>query len=570
MTRLQQTEFTKRELERRGWNGTLKEMYQRAIDVYASNEAHADILMKAADRAWWSPASPIFLSTYVKGALPISCFLNQPEDRMASINEVLAENMSLSANGGGVATGWANIRGIGAKIKGKGVTGGVLPYLRIQDSIAHGVSQGSIRAGSSAAYLPIWHSEIMEFINLRFADNRDERRRCYDLFPAVVIDNTFMAALAEGSDYEIGRDSGITKKIPAREIWQELMRARMLRGVPYIMFEGNLNPESNVLPVSMSNLCTEILLPTGVDQYGKRRTAICCLASVNDEYYDEWKFCPEFLPAVLEFLDNVIEAFIRDTENLPGYESARYSAQQQRSVGIGRMGTAYAFAKRNWPYDSQEAGELDVEIQAHIRKELDKANARLAFERGACPDSLYFKTKPKRNFHTTAIAPTSTISGFLDTSPCTEPVEMYYVASNQTGVRVEENKYAKKLIPEDIFREAARYNGNTAYLANYPQYARYAEVFKGPWQIDPKVLIDRAAARQPYLDQGQSLNLWRNATADMSAVTQYAWRAGVVTLYYQHNERAQQATSLDIDDSNLFDTASAACSIDNPNCEACQ
>jgi len=552
----------------------LEDLFHATLAKYATNFDHYERLMGYSRRAWWCPASPIMLSAYIKDALPISCFLNEPQDNLASITGKLSENMGLASHGGGVATYWGNIRGVGADIQGKGKTGGVIPFIKIQDAISHGISQGNIRQGSSAVYLPVWHSEIKEFINLRFAQSQDTNRVCPNVFPAVIIDDTFMHALETGEPYYIGKDVDKQIEISAKELWEDIIQSRKQRGVPYILFEGNLKNEKRFQPVKMSNLCTEILLPTGKDKYGKQRTAVCCLASTNVEYYDEWYGNEQFIQDVMEFLDNVLEHFIKEAKDIPAYQDAIYSVQRERSVGLGIMGLAYLYQKLLIPFESEEARELNERIVADLDSMTRKASERLARERGPCLDA--FDSQWPKNWerfsHRLAIAPTSTISGLLNTSPSTEPVANCQNLDGGNGYVGFVNKYLFENAPQELHDALLAANGDVSKLPDFPHKDKLVAVFKGPHEISPLTIIERAADRQKYLDQGQSVNLWETAEpANWSRVYYEAWKSGVITLYYVYALRLIQGENLheDVDMFVPFEEETPACSIDNPKCETC-
>ena len=304
------------------------------------------------------PATPVLSNGGTERGLPISCFLNEAGDSLEGILGLWSENVWLAARGGGIGSYWGNLRSIGEKIGKVGKTSGIIPFIKVMDSLTLAISQGSLRRGSAACYLPIDHPEIEEFIEMRRPTGGDVNRRSLNLHHGVLVSDDFMRAVETDSQWALRspKDGSVQSTIPARNLWIRLLTARVETGEPYIIYIDTVNrqiPQHHKLAglkVKTSNLCSEITLPTGIDNQGNERTAVCCLSSLNIEMYDEWKDDKIFIEDVMRFLDNVMSDFINKAPD--SFKNAKYSAMRERSVGLGVMGLHSFFQQKNIPFGS--------------------------------------------------------------------------------------------------------------------------------------------------------------------------------------------------------------------------
>ncbi|HBK90094.1 MAG TPA: ribonucleoside-diphosphate reductase subunit alpha, partial [Parvularcula sp.] len=331
------------------------------------------------------------------------------------------------SNGGGIGTYWGGVRSIGEKVKGAGATSGIIPFIRVMDSLTLAISQGSLRRGSAAVYLDIHHPEIEEFLEIRKASG-DFNRKSLNLHHGLNITDEFMTAVAEDREFGLKspKTGEVLKTVSARKLWQKVLEIRLATGEPYLVFSDTVNramprhQRDLGLKVSTSNLCSEIMLHTGRDHLGEDRTAVCCLSSINAEKYFEWKDDPRFIEDVMRFLDNVLEDFIQRAP--ASMAKAVYSAKRERSVGLGLMGFHSFLQELGVPFESAMAKSWNVKLFKHIRMGADAASVVLAEERGPCPDAEERGVK-QRFSHKLAIAPTASISIICGgCSPCIEPI----------------------------------------------------------------------------------------------------------------------------------------------------
>ena len=304
------------------------------------------------------PATPVLSNGGTQRGLPISCFLNEASDSLEGIVGLWNENVWLASKGGGIGSYWGNLRSIGEKVGAVGKTSGVIPFIRVMDSLTLAISQGSLRRGSAAVYLPVWHPEIEEFVEIRRPTGGDPNRKALNLHHGILVSDAFMRAVEADEPWPLlsPKDETPVRSISARALWIRILTARIETGEPYLIFSDHVNrarPEHHKLAgleVKTSNLCSEITLPTGRDQHGMERTAVCCLCSLNLESWFEWKDHPTFIEDVMRFLDNVLQDFIDRAP--PGMEKARYSAMRERSVGLGVMGFHSFLQSQNVPWES--------------------------------------------------------------------------------------------------------------------------------------------------------------------------------------------------------------------------
>lgn len=522
-------------------------LFARVARTYGTNEAHAQRIYDYISNHWFMPATPILSTAGNNRGLPISCFLSDIEDNMKGIIDNISENAWLSVMGGGIGTYAGSVRSIGERIGTNGKSSGVIPFLKVQDSLTLAINQGGMRRASCAIYLPIWHPEIEEFIELRRPTGGDPNRKCLNLHHAVVIDDKFMVAVQKDTEYELlsPKDDAVISKIKARDLWARLLQARIETGEPYMLFIDTVNeaiPGHHAtlgMKIKTSNLCNEIVLPTGKDYAGKQRTAVCCLSSMNLETYDEWKNNPDIIQDVMEFLDNVLQDFINTAG--PSHANAVYSAINERSVGLGVMGLHSLYQQRNLSWDSKEAYELNEEIFRKIRQRVEIADVQLAQTRGCCPDALNAKSIGRRFSYKMAIAPTASISIIAgNASPGIEPyLANVFLHKTLSGSFKVKNKWLQKLLAkygkdtDAVWSSIMTNEGSVQHLDFLSQHEK--DVFKTAEEIDQYDIIKQAGARAGYIDQSQSLNIFMRPDTTkryLSFLHIKAWKLGVKGLYY--------------------------------------
>jgi ribonucleoside-diphosphate reductase alpha chain len=549
----------------------LKESYMRETEsspqerfafvsaAFASNDAHAQRLYDYSSRHWLSYSTPILSFGRSKRGLPISCFLPYLDDSAEGLVNTLAEVNWLSMLGGGVGIG-LGIRSADDK------SVGIMPHLRTYDASSLAYRQGRTRRGSYAAYLDVSHPDILIFLEMR-KPTGDQNMRCLNLHHGINITDDFMQIIQTCMEDHNADDtwelkdphSGeVREKVSARELWQRILETRMLTGEPYIHFIDTSNkmmPEfqkQKGLSIKQSNLCSEIILPTD-----KERTAVCCLSSVNLEYYDEWKDDKLFLRDMAEMLDNVLQHFI---DNAPDAISrARFSAIQERSIGVGALGFHAYLQKNNIPFESALATSANNKLFKHIREKLDEANLQLGSERGEAPDTRGFGY---RFSHLMAIAPNASSSIIMgNTSPSVEPYRANaYRQDTLSGAHLNKNKFLDKIImkylsPDDspltpkgedeyqqIWSSIIANDGSVQHLEFLDEWTK--DVYKTSMEIDQRWVVDHAANRQNYIDQAQSINLFFRPDVNIKylhAVHFQAWKQGLKTLYYCRSEKLAKA-----------------------------
>ncbi|HXQ46643.1 MAG TPA: ribonucleoside-diphosphate reductase subunit alpha, partial [Caulobacteraceae bacterium] len=410
------TDFGKTTLERSYLlaGESYQDMFARVATAYADDADHAQRIYDYISRLWFMPSTPVLSNGGADRGLPISCYLNAVSDSLEGIVGTWNENVWLAANGGGVGTYWGGVRSIGEAVKGQGQTSGIIPFIRVMDSLALAISQGSLRRGSAAVYLDIHHPEIEEFLEIR-KPSGDFNRKSLNLHHGLAVTDAFMEAVRDGTEFALKspKTGEVVRRVDARALWQKILDVRLATGEPYLIFADTANrlmPEHQRalgLKVRQSNLCSEIMLHTGPDHLGVERTAVCCLSSVNAEKFLEWRDHPTFVEDVLRFLDNVLQDFIDRAP--PAMETARYAASRERSVGLGLMGFHSLLQSQNVPFESALAKSWNMRLLKHLRREADKASRTLAEERGPCPDAAD-RGVMERFSHKLAIAPTASIS----------------------------------------------------------------------------------------------------------------------------------------------------------------
>ena len=535
-----------------------QDLFARVASFYGDDTAHAQRLYDYISKMWFMPATPVLSNGGTKRGLPISCFLNEATDSLDGIVGLWNENVWLASKGGGIGSYWGNLRSIGEKVGQNGKTSGVIPFIRVMDSLTLAISQGSLRRGSAAVYLPISHPECEEFIELRRPTGGDPNRKALNLHHGLQISDAFMRAVEadEPWNFTSPKDGAIVRQVSARNLWIRILTARIETGEPYLVFSDAVNkaiPEHHKLAgleVKTSNLCSEITLPTGVDHHGKIRTAVCCLSSVNLETWLEWKDHPLFIEDIMRFLDNVLQDFI---DNAPeGMEKARYAAERERSVGLGVMGFHSFLQAQNVPFEGVVAKVWNKRMFKHIRTQADAASRMLADERGACPDALEYGINERFSCKT-AVAPTASISIIAGcTSPGIEPIAAnVFLQKTLSGSFVVRNRHLQQLLAikgmdrDDIWSSITLNKGSVQHLDFLTEQEKM--VYRTAFELDQRWVVEHAADRTPFVCQSQSVNLFLPADVhkrDLHQIHVMAWKKGVKSLYYCRSLSIQRADNV--------------------------
>jgi ribonucleoside-diphosphate reductase alpha chain len=554
------TDFGKATLSDRylGQNESYQDLFARVASTYADDNLHAQRIYNYISNLWLMPSTPILSNGGTERGLPISCFLNEASDSLSGILDLWSENVWLAAKGGGIGSYWGNLRSIGEKIGRVGKTSGIIPFIKVMDSLTMAISQGSLRRGSAACYLPIDHPEIEEFIEMRRPTGGDPNRKTLNLHHGVLVSDSFMRAVETDDQWPLKSpaDGSIQSTISARNLWIRLLTARVETGEPYIIFIDTVNrliPQHHKLAglsVKTSNLCSEITLPTGTDKDGNKRTAVCCLSSLNLEKYEDWKDDPKFIEDVMRFLDNVLTDFINKAPDT--FKDAKYSAARERSVGLGVMGLHSFFQKKLIPFESAVSKSWNKKIFKSINEKVNEASKMLAEERGACPDAEEFGFK-ERFSNKTAIAPTASISIICGgASPGVEPVAANsYAHKTLSGSYNVRNKYLKEVLKkykkdnEEIWSSITTNQGSVSHLEFLTNYEK--DVFKTAFELDQKWIVDLGADRTPDVSQAQSINIFLPADVHKKELHQIhfqAWKKGLKSLYYCRSKSIQRAENV--------------------------
>jgi ribonucleoside-diphosphate reductase alpha chain len=580
------TDFGKATLSDRyvGQSESYQDLFARVASTYADNNLHAQRIYDYISNLWFMPATPILSNGGTERGLPISCFLNEAGDSLGGILDLWNENVWLAAKGGGIGSYWGNLRSIGEKIGRVGKTSGIIPFIKVMDSLTMAISQGSLRRGSAACYLPIDHPEIEEFIEMRRPTGGDPNRKALNLHHGVLVSDAFMRAVETNSQWALKspKDRTIQSSVSARNLWIRLLTARVETGEPYIIFIDTVNrliPQHHKLAglnVKTSNLCSEITLPTGTDKEGKDRTAVCCLSSLNLETYDEWKDSSEFIEDVMRFLDNVLTDFINRAPD--SFDDAKYSAKRERSVGLGVMGFHSFLQKKSIPLESVMSKSWNKKIFKNIQTKVDKASESLALERGACPDAEEYGFK-ERFSNKTAIAPTASISIICGgASPGIEPIAANsYTHKTLSGSYNVRNRYLKEILKKNgkdddtTWSTITTNQGSVNHLDFLTDHEK--EVFKTAFELDQKWIIELGADRTPYVSQAQSINIFLPADVHKKELHQIhfqAWKKGLKSLYYCRSKSIQRAENINNNLSTNVTKNESNESKDYEECLSCQ
>ncbi|MDA9168756.1 ribonucleoside-diphosphate reductase subunit alpha [Pelagibacteraceae bacterium] len=532
-----------------------QDLFARVASTYADDNLHGQRIYNYMSNLWFMPSTPVLSNAGTERGLPISCFLNEASDSLNGIVDLWSENVWLAAKGGGIGSYWGNLRSIGEQVGRVGKTSGIMPFIKVMDSLTLAISQGSLRRGSAACYLPIDHPEIEEFIEMRRPTGGDPNRRALNLHHGVLVTDAFMRAVELDEQWPLKspHDGTVQSSMSARNLWIRLLTARVETGEPYIVFIDTVNrmiPQHHKLAgltVKTSNLCSEITLPTGIDKSGRDRTAVCCLSSLNLETYDEWKDEKIMLEDIMKFLDNVLTDFI--TRAPESFSDATYAAMRERSVGLGVMGFHSFLQKNSIPIESVMAKVWNNKMFKQIDKEVNAASVKLAEERGPCPDAADYGIM-ERFSNKTAIAPTASISIICGgASPGIEPVAANsYTHKTLSGSFNVRNKYLKQILAkyekdtDEVWSSITTNQGSISHLDFLSDLEK--DVFKTAFEIDQRWLIDHSADRTPYVSQAQSLNVFLPADVhkkDLHQIHFQAWKKGLKSMYYCRSKSIQRA-----------------------------
>ena len=529
-----------------------QERFAYVSKTFGSNQDHSQRLYEYSSKHWLSYSTPILSFGRSKRGLPISCFLPYLDDSAEGLVDTLSEVNWLSMLGGGVGIG-LGIRSADDK------SVGIMPHLRTYDASSLAYRQGRTRRGSYAAYLDISHPDILMFLEMR-KPTGDQNMRCQNLHHGINITDDFMHLIEQAMldpsfddtwNLKDPHSGEVRDSISAKELWQRILEIRMQTGEPYLHFIDTSNkamPEFQKklgLSIKQSNLCSEIILPTD-----KERTAVCCLSSLNLEYFDEWKNNKLFLRDTAEMLDNVLQYFI---DNAPDAISrAKFSAKRERSIGIGALGFHAYLQLNNLAWESALATSANNRMFKHISDGLNEANLQLGKERGEALDCV---GTGRRFAHVMAVAPNASSSILMgNTSPSVEPFRANaYRQDTLSGSYLNKNKHLDKIIKEkcdadteldynEIWSSIIANDGSIQHLEFLDDWTK--SVYKTSMEIDQRWLIDHAAHRQIYIDQAQSINLFFRPDANVKylhAVHFQAWKQKLKTLYYCRSEKLAKA-----------------------------
>lgn len=548
-----------------------QEAYARAALAYCAGDTElAQRIYDYASKGWFMFSSPVLSNAPTPGmkpkALPISCFLAYVPDSRAGLVDHQSELAWLAMLGGGVGGHWSDVRAVTEK------SPGAIPFLKVSDSAMSAYKQGRTRKGSYAAYLDVSHPDIIEFLNIRVPTGGDPNRKAFTLHNAINITDDFMEAVIADADWHLRNphDNSITETLKARDVWQRILEVRFRTGEPYLNFIDTANaalPETQKakgLRIKGSNLCNEIHLVTDKD-----RTAVCCLSSVNLEFYDKWK-STNMVADLIRFLDNVLSYFIEHGAAQPELAKAIHSATMERSLGLGAMGFHSYLQRNGIPWESPLAVGRNINMFKVIKAQAVAESRKLALERGEPED---MRGTGLRNAHLLAVAPNANSSIIVGCSPSIEPWKSNaFTARTRVGTHLVKNKYLVKVLMDhgkntpEVWKSIVLNEGSVAHLEFLTDWER--DTFKTANELDQHWLVEHAGKRQPYICQGQSVNLFFPKGAQRSYVNSVhlkAWKDKLKGLYYLRTDGAKaEQVSAQVTRVALSDT------INNEECVACQ
>ncbi len=547
----------------------LQEFYARVATGLCRGDAPlAQRLYDYMTRCWYIPATPTMMNIGTSKGLPISCFLNTVPDTLEGIFDIYRENAFLAKYGGGIGTDWSQLRGQNAALQASGLkSSGVIPFLKIMDSATIAVSRNSTRRGAAAAYLRIDHPDIEDFLEIRKPTGGDIDRKCLNINNGIVITDEFMKAVEENREYDLidPHYKIVTKRLNAQEIWRHILTMRAETGEPYLLFIDTVNnarPQHHKdkgLMVRQSNLCTEIVLPTD-----ETRTAVCCLGNLNIEKWEDWKGQIEQITYdCVTALDNNLETFCEMADPVE-FKKAINSVKHERSIGLGTMGYHGYLMSKMVPFESLMARNINKEIYATIYKHASAASERLGKERGLPLDG-----GTRRNSYVTSVQPTASTSFICnEATPSIEPISgNAFLQKTLSGSFLYKNKHLVKLLETkglnttEVWKKIIADKGSVLNLDGLSPEERI--VFRTPYEMNMRELIQQAADRQPYIDQAQSLNLFFPTPISgkyLHEVHVLAWKLGVKSLYYLRSASPIQAESIDAQ-SIKRDVATEECAV---------
>jgi len=520
-----------------------QEAFARAAVFGATHKGNTDFelaqrLYNYSSDCWFMFSTPILSNGGTSRGLPISCFLNYVPDSRDGLSDHYDENIWLASSGGGIGGYWGDIRSNGIPTTHGSRSTGSIPFMHVVDSQMLAFNQGDTRRGSYASYTNISHPEIEEFINMRKETGGDTNRKNLNLHNGVNITNEFLNAVENNLDWRLidPKTNDAVKIVNARDLWWQIINARAETGEPYMI---NIDTCNEVLPkeqkdlgleIKQSNLCSEITLPTN-----EERTAVCCLSSVNLEYFDEWSEQPLFIEDLITMLDNVLQHYIDnavDTDALgeynanfkrftkhikegkKGFTKSAYSAYRERSLGLGAMGFHSYLQSHNIPFESIYATGFNYKAFKHIKTQASRASEKLADDRGEAPD---VSGSGRRNAHLLAVAPNASSSIICGgASPSIEPYRAnVYTHKTLSGSFQVKNKYLEDILKskglkktelEKVWKDISGHEGSVQHLDILTE--KEQQTFKTASEIDQLWVIEHAEKRQEFICQSQSVNLF--------------------------------------------------------------
>ena len=558
-----------------------QETYARACCAFSDDSAHAQRLYNYASDGWFKFPTPVLANGGTEKGLGINCYLSQFGDSMDSIADHYAENMFLAVRGGGIGNDMSKLRSVGTPTSKGNYTPGVIPFCRVIDSQVLASIQGSTRRGAAALYLNVRHPEIEEFVEIR-KPTGDSNRRCHNIHNAITISDAFMETVTTGGHWDLidPHTKMVVKTIKARDLWMKILTMRMATGEPFLYFEDTANRalpkhlKDKGMHIHSSNLCTEIMLPTSPD-----RTAVCCLSSVNLEHFDVWSQNEDFVEDLLRMLDNILDDFIARAD--PHMWRAVESAKNERSVGLGALGFHTYLQKKSVPMDSPMAVVWNRKMFKYLKEKCDAANLSLGESKGEAPDA---KGTGLRFSHTQAIAPNASCTlTHNSVSPSVEPLAANaFTHKTHSGVFLVKNKVLSKLLKEhykldekeldNVWQSVIVNEGSVQHIEFMSD--AHKSVFKTAMEIDQEWIIEHAATRQPYIDQGQSINIFVEPTiskGDLHKLHKMAWERGLKSLYYCRTKSVGKTETISETNPNeAMPSVGIDFEVDTSECTSCE
>ena len=554
-----------------------QQTFARVCAAFADDGAHAQRLYDYVSRQWFMFATPILANGGTERGLPISCFLNYVADSRGAILDNYVENGWLSSTGGGLGTYWGALRSANEGTSKGSASLGVVAFVKVLDSLILSFSQGVTRRGAAAVYLDVGHPEIVEWLSMRRRSGGDMNRKTLNLHHGVCLPDEFMECVRDNLPWRlVDPHSHLTKQeIPARELWRQILTTRVETGEPYLFFTDTANralPEPLRrlgLKIHASNLCTEIMLPTN-----EERTAVCCLSSVNLAKWDEWRDQPNFIMDLARMLDNALSAYIERA--MDGHERAVFSASRERSIGLGAMGFHSFLQAHDTAFGSERAREFNSVMFKYIRSRMNDASRALAKERGEAPDMV---GTGERFAHKIAVAPNATSALICgNVSPSVEPRRANaYVQKTMGGSFMVKNPELESYLrgvgqdTDSVWKSIVTNDGSVKHLDFLSNHTK--EVFQTAMEIDQSAIIQLAAERQAFIDQGQSINVFvvHDVSArDLHKIHFSAWEKGLKALYYCRSQAVKRASVASLDKERVELNVPLVCDIEDSTCVSCQ